>query len=78
MATTRFRVPFAFLLSVAAALGVDQILERQLRRGDLVAIACAIAVLGFSATRPVFRTIAGGDYEAPAQIDHHEWRYFRY
>lgn len=76
--TTRFRVPFAFLLSVSAGMGVDALLSRRFKARDLVPAACALLVLGLSASRPVFRTIAAGDFQRASQLQHPEWRFFRY
>ncbi|MBW2400425.1 MAG: glycosyltransferase family 39 protein [Deltaproteobacteria bacterium] len=58
--TTRFRVPFAFLTSISAGIGIDALLSRRLEWRDFAAIACAVTVLCLSATRPVFQTIGTG------------------
>jgi len=76
--TTRFRVPFAFLLSISAGIGSDALLSRRLERRDLVAVACALSVLCLSATRPVFQTIASGSFERVNELRRGDWRFFRY
>lgn len=76
--TTRFRVPFALPLCVAAGLGVARALARGLRRPEWIAVAIAAAVLGLSATRPVFRTIAAGDWTQVTELRDDGWRFFRY
>lgn len=78
VATTRFRVPFAFLISIAAALGVQRMASRRLARGDALALTAALLVLAFSLTRPVFRMLAFADFDAVAELDRMEWRFFRY
>jgi 4-amino-4-deoxy-L-arabinose transferase-like glycosyltransferase len=76
--TTRFRVPFAFLLSISAGIGIDALLSRRLEWRDFAAVACVVAVLGLSATRPVFQTIAGGGFERVNELRRGDWRFFRY
>jgi len=76
--TTRFRVPFAFPLAIASAAGLDALLARRLRRADLVAAACAVGLLAFSFTRPLFATIASGDFERVGELARWSWRFFRY
>jgi 4-amino-4-deoxy-L-arabinose transferase-like glycosyltransferase len=78
VATTRFRIPFAFLMSISAGLGIDAWLSRRLEWRDLVAVACAVAVLCLSATRPVFQTIATGSFERVNELRRGDWRFFRY
>ena len=76
--TTRFRVPFAFLLAVASGAGLDLALTRRLRRADLVALGVATGVLAFSFTRPLFTTIATADFERVGELARWPWRFFRY
>lgn len=76
--TTRFRVPFAFLLCVSSGVGVDALLARRVAWRDAVAVVCALAVLSLSATRPVFRTIASGDFQRVAELRRSDWSFFRY
>ncbi len=76
--TTRFRVPFAFPLTICAALGVRRALAGELGRRDLAVVAAALALLSASASRPLFRSLIAGDFEKPADLDHPEWRYYRY
>jgi hypothetical protein len=78
VATTRFRVPFALPLAVAAGAGVDRALRGGLGRREWLAVAVALAVLGLSATRPIFRTIAVGDWSRVEQLENDDWRFFRY
>ena len=49
VATTRFRVPFAFPLTAAAGVGIDRLLARRIARRDLVALAVALLVLAWGA-----------------------------
>jgi hypothetical protein len=76
--TTRFRVPFAFLLSISAGLGIDAVLARRFEWRNGVAVACALVVLGLSAARPIFQTIATGDFERVNELRRGDWRFFRY
>jgi 4-amino-4-deoxy-L-arabinose transferase-like glycosyltransferase len=76
--TTRFRVPFAFLVAISAGIGIDALLSRKLAWRDFAAVACAVAVLCLSATRPVFQTIVGGSFERVNELRRGDWRFFRY
>jgi hypothetical protein len=76
--TTRWRVPFAFLIAIAAGTGIDLLLSRRLRRTDLAAALAALGVLTFSLTRPLFTTIATGNFERVSELDRWSWRFFRY
>ena len=76
--TTRFRVPFAFLMSISAGIGIDAMLSRKLAWRDFVAVACALTVLGLSAARPVFQTIATASFERVNELRRGDWRFFRY
>jgi 4-amino-4-deoxy-L-arabinose transferase-like glycosyltransferase len=76
--TTRFRVPFALPISICAALGIERLAQRRLGAREAAAIAAAIAVLGASLARPVFRQIASGRFAATAELDREDWRFFRY
>lgn len=76
--TTRFRVPFSFPLSIAAGLGVDRVLRRQIRRPDLATLGLACALLAFSASRPLFRTFASGDFDDVRELAKWSWWFFRY
>jgi 4-amino-4-deoxy-L-arabinose transferase-like glycosyltransferase len=76
--TTRFRVPFAFLLCVSAGLGLDALFARRLAWRDAAAAACALCVLSLSATRPLFRTLGSGDFEQVEELRRVDWTFFRY
>jgi 4-amino-4-deoxy-L-arabinose transferase-like glycosyltransferase len=76
--TTRFRVPFAFLLSVLAGIGADRVLSRQTTRGGLVAISLALIVIALSASRPPFRAIASARFESVVELRKPAWFFFRY
>lgn len=78
VATTRFRVPFAYVLSICAALGIDQLLTSRADRRSWAPMLVAIVVLAFSAARPMFRTIASGDFDRVHDLNEDEWRFFRY
>jgi hypothetical protein len=78
VATTRFRVPLGFLLSVAAGIGASKVLEQRIQGRGLAAVALALLVLGLSASRPVFRDIASARFEAMAELRKAEWFWFRY
>lgn len=75
--TTRFAVPFAFLLAVSAGLGLDAPRRAWRERRGRAAVAVALAILAVSATRPVFRPFLTGESRAtPEQAL--EWYFFRY
>lgn len=78
VATTRFRVPFALPLAVAAGAGVERALRRRLGRAEWIAVGIALALLALSASRPLFRTLACGDWTRVAELRDSEWRFFRY
>ncbi len=76
--TTRFRVPFAFAMAIAAGLGVDGWIGRRLAWHSAAAAALALALLALSLSRPVFWTIASGDFVAISELVRDDWRFFRY
>ena len=53
-------------------------LRGKLGRSEWIAVGIAIAVLCLSATRPIFRTIALGDWSDVETLQHDDWRFFRY
>lgn len=77
VATTRFRIPFGYVLAVCAGLGVDRLLVARDRRGWVPAFI-ALAVLASSASRPIFWTISTGSFEQVSELNDDEWRFFRY
>ena len=76
--TTRFRVPFAFLLAVTGGLGLDALLSRRAGWRELLAAVLALALLASSASRPLFRTLLTGSFQRPAEFNTPEYRFFRY
>jgi 4-amino-4-deoxy-L-arabinose transferase-like glycosyltransferase len=78
VATTRFRVPFGFILAVAGGLGVSRAVARGLVRADFAWLGIAIVLLALSASRPIFRTIGAGNYETVREVRNPEWNWFRY
>ena len=71
-------MPFALPLAVASAAGLDALLVRRWRRADLVAAVGAVGLLLFSFSRPLFATIASGDFEGMRELARWSWRFFRY
>jgi hypothetical protein len=78
VATTRFRVPLAFWIAVAAGIGVDRILSGRFDRRAMALVGAALIVLGLSASRPLFRTIMSTRFQAPQDLATENWRFFRY
>jgi len=78
VSTTRWRLPFEFWICVSAGIGVERALAGTLVRRDLALAGVAIAVLFVSATRPLFRTIASGEFDTPRDLARSEWTFFRY
>lgn len=69
VATTRFRIPFAFALAVAAGVGLEELLrERRVALRSGVCAAIAVLVLVVSASRPLFVQIATGGFERVAEL----------
>jgi 4-amino-4-deoxy-L-arabinose transferase-like glycosyltransferase len=78
VATTRFRVPFALPLAVAAGVGVDRALRADWGRREWLALATALLLLVLSAARPLFSTLALGDWTQVTELRRDDWRFFRY
>jgi hypothetical protein len=78
VSTTRFRVPFAFPLAIASAAGLDLLITRRCRRADWIALAVAAGVIAFSFSRPLFTTLASGNFEQVRELARWPWRFFRY
>jgi hypothetical protein len=78
VATTRFRIPFGYVLAVCAGLGVDRLLVARKDRRGWVPAFIALAVLASSAARPMFWTISTGSFEQVSELNDDEWRFFRY
>jgi hypothetical protein len=76
--TTRFRIPFAFLLTIASAIGVDRLLSGRLRRAEKFAALAPLGWLLLSFTRPLFQAIASGEYHQASAAVRSAWRFFRY
>jgi len=77
--TTRFRVPFAFWICIAAGVGADRLIVRRATRRNLAfAILATALLLGASASRPMFRKFISGDFDTAADFDRPGWRNFRY
>ncbi|MCH7600877.1 MAG: glycosyltransferase family 39 protein, partial [Myxococcales bacterium] len=78
VATTRFRIPFAFPLVIASAVGVDRLLAGRLRRAEIVAAIASFGWLLLSFSRPVFQAIVSGEYHQVSSAVRATWRFFRY
>lgn len=79
VSTTRFRVPFVYLIAISAGIGVDRALDRRFARGSLAAFALALAVLCASAARPMFRMLIAGDFDNAGDVNQNlDWMWFRY
>jgi hypothetical protein len=78
VATTRFRVPFAFWISIAAGIGVDRALAGRTTRRALALVGLAVVLLGLSASRPMFQKIISGDFERQRDLRKSDWSFFRY
>jgi 4-amino-4-deoxy-L-arabinose transferase-like glycosyltransferase len=76
--TTRFRVPFAFPLAIASGACLDLLLAHRWRRSDATALAAAVGLLAFSFTRPLFATLASGEFDRVGELARWSWRFFRY
>lgn len=76
--TTRFRIPFSFLLSAGAGIGLDRLLAWRVSREAWAATALALLLLGSSASRPLFREIVAGHYEDPRELHTISRLFFRY
>jgi 4-amino-4-deoxy-L-arabinose transferase-like glycosyltransferase len=76
--TTRFRVPFAYLIAVLAGIGVDQAIARGITRKSLAAIVLAGAMLCVSAGKPLFWKMITDDFVDPREFHNTDWFYFRY
>jgi len=78
VSTTRFRVPFAFWISIAAGIGLERILAHRINRRTVALMCGALLVLALSASRPVFWKIITGDFEKRHELVREDWRFFRY
>jgi FlaA1/EpsC-like NDP-sugar epimerase len=77
--TTRFRVPFAFWICIAAGIGADRLLARRVTRRSLAFAALAAALLlGASGSRPLFRKFISADFDTPEDFNRAGWRNFKY
>jgi len=76
--TTRFRVPLAFWLAIAAGIGVDRIFARRIGRRTMALVGAALIVLALSASRPMFQKIISLDFETRQDLVTENWRFFRY
>lgn len=76
--TTRFRVPLAFWLAIAAGIGIERIVSRRIGRRTLVPVVAALIVLILSASRPMFQTMISADFEVREELERRDWRFFRY
>lgn len=76
--TTRFRIPFAFVTTIAAGVGLDRLLTRRVGwRSALLAVLVA-ALLAVSASRPVFLQIFTGNFQQIEELHNWNWLFFRY
>lgn len=78
VATTRFRVPFAFPISISAGVGLGACLDRRWDARAWLPLLLAVGLLAVSASRPLFVEIALGRFQDAAQLDTVERRFFRY
>jgi len=76
--TTRFTMPFAPLLSIAAGIGATHWGADWLSRRSLIAIGIALLLVATSASRPIFREIATGDPGSSQALRSQDLFYFRY
>lgn len=76
--TTRFRVPFAYLIAILAGIGLDRAMARGLTRRSLAAIGLAAALLCVSAAKPLFWKVITDDFVDPRDLSQTDWIYFRY
>lgn len=76
--TTRFRVPFAFPLSIAAGVGVTRLLSRRLSLRSLVPVGVALLLLAHSAARPMFRQMITGRFASVRELQTRTWYFFEY
>lgn len=77
-ATTRFRVPFAFWISIAAGVGADRALAGRFGRRVLAPLCVVVVLLVSSAARPMFVQMISADFEQPSELNQARWRFFRY
>jgi 4-amino-4-deoxy-L-arabinose transferase-like glycosyltransferase len=78
VATTRFVVPFAYPLAIAAGLGAVAWPRGWRERRSLAALAAVVLVLAISASRPVFRPFLTGGFDTSKELRHPDWFWFRY
>ena len=76
--TTRFRVPFAYLIAVLAGVGLDRAIARGLTWRSLVAAGLVGTLLFASATKPLFWKIITNDFADGRDLNRTDWIYFRY
>ncbi len=76
--TTRFRVQFGFLLSVAAGIGASRVAEGRITMRSLALVAGAMIVLALSASRPVFQKIGAARFESVTELRNSDWFFNRY
>ena len=78
VATTRFRVPLAFWIAIAAGIGLDRLFALRIGRRTMALMGAALIVLGLSASRPMFRKIVSADFQTLQDLVTENWSYFRY
>jgi 4-amino-4-deoxy-L-arabinose transferase-like glycosyltransferase len=78
VATTRFRIPFAFWIAIASGVGVDRALDGKFGRRVLAPLCVVALLLVSSASRPMFQRLITADFEKPTDMDKPRWRFFRY
>jgi 4-amino-4-deoxy-L-arabinose transferase-like glycosyltransferase len=76
--TTRFRVPFGYLLSVTAGIGAMRMIERRISWRSLAMVVAVLIMLALSASRPVFQKIGGARFEKVFELRNQNWYFFRY
>jgi hypothetical protein len=76
--TTRFRVPFAYLIAILAGVGLDRAIARRLTRRSIAAVCLAGSLLCVSAAKPLFWKVITNDFVDPRDLDETDWIYFRY
>ncbi len=75
---TRFRVPFAFWISIASGVGVDRALAGRFGRAVLAPLCVVVVLLVSSAARPMFLQMISADFEELTELDKPRWRFFQY
>jgi hypothetical protein len=75
---TRFRVPLAYWIAIAAGIGIERIVSRRIEKRTFVPVIAALIVLVLSASRPMFQTMISGDFETREELVREDWRFFRY